>query len=165
MSSLSGGEHGSIVYAAFIPNARETVLPTFESRSPQSKRSEQSSGELIDTAITRELTDVFNIAVGLENRFSEKLTAYGSFRTDRSGFDPRTKAAVPIGDWDLYHVAAGTTFTVGRSQFTTGAIVSYGDSSSGRVFEPVEGVVGTDDGIRVDYFRLSFLIGFNFAFE
>ncbi len=52
----------------------------------------QTSGELIDTAITRELTEVFNIALGIENRFTEKFTAYGSFRTDRSGFGTDSEA-------------------------------------------------------------------------
>ena len=125
----------------------------------------QSSGELIDTAVTRKLTDVFNIAIGLDNRFSEKLTVYGSFRTDRSGFDARTDASAPIGDWDLYHIAGGTTFRFGRSEVTAGAIVSYGDSTSGRVFEPVDIALTGDNEVKVDYFRLSFLIGFNFAFN
>lgn len=124
----------------------------------------QSSGEPINTAVTRELTDVFNIAVGIDNRFSEKLTAYGSFRTDHSGFDASTDAIVPIGDWDLYHVAGGATFKVGSSELTTGAVVSFGDSTTGRVFEPVAGEASTS-AVKIDYFRVSFLIGFNFAFN
>lgn len=123
----------------------------------------QSSGESIETAITRELTDVLNIAVGVENDFSDKFSVYGSFRTDRSAFDESTDASVPIGDWDLYHVAGGATFTFGRSELTTGAIVSYGDSTTGRVFQPPAG--GLDDAIKVDYLRVSFLIGFNFSFN
>lgn len=123
----------------------------------------QSSGRTIETAVTRALTDVFNIAIGVDNEFSDKLAVYGSFRTDRSAFDKRSDAAVPIGDWDLYHVAGGATFTFGRSELTAGAIVSYGDSTTGRVFQPVEGDM--DDAIKVDYFRVSFLIGFNFSFD
>ena len=125
----------------------------------------QSSGELIDTAISRELTDVLNVAVGFENRFNEKVIAYGSFSTDRSGFAKSSEASVPIGDWDLYHVAAGTTFKFGRSEVTTGAIVSFGDSTSGQVFEPVDVELAEGDGVKVDYFRLALLVGFNFAFN
>ncbi len=126
----------------------------------------QSSGDLIDTAITRELTDVFNFAIGIDNRFSEKFTAYGSFRTDRSGFEESSEAPVPTGDWDIYHVAGGATFTIGRSELTTGAIVSYGDSTTGRVFEPFGGgQTSPDDEIQVKYLRFSFILGFNFSFK
>jgi hypothetical protein len=126
----------------------------------------QSSGDLIDTAITRELTDVFNLAIGIDNRVSEKLTAYGSFRTDRSGFEESSEAPVPTGDWDIYHIAGGATFTIGRSELTAGAIVSYGDSTTGRVFEPFGGEqVLPDDAIEVKYFRFAFILGYNFAFN
>ena len=126
----------------------------------------QTSGDLIDTAVTRELAEVFNIALGIENRFTEKLTAYGSFRTDRSGFEAGSEAPVPIGDWDIYHVAGGATFTVGSSEITAGAIVSYGDTTTGRVFEPFEGAPGLpDDAIEVSYFRFSFILGYNFSFN
>jgi hypothetical protein len=64
----------------------------------------QTSGELINTAIKRELTDVFNIAVGVEHVFSERVTAYGSFRTDFSGVDPDSDTIVPVGDWDTIRV-------------------------------------------------------------
>ena len=126
----------------------------------------QTSGDLIDTAVTRELAEVFNIAIGIENRFTEKLIAYGSFRTDRSGFEAGSEAPVPIGDWDIYHVAGGATFTIGSSEITAGAIVSYGDSTTGRVFEPFGGgQTSPDDEIQVKYFRFSFILGFNFAFK
>jgi hypothetical protein len=126
----------------------------------------QSSGDLIDTAITRELSEVFNISLGIENRFSEKLTAYGSFRTDRSGFEVSSESAVPTGDWDLYHAAGGATFTIGSSEITAGAIVSYGDSTTGRVFEPFgRGLILPEDMIEVSYFRFSFILGYNFSFD
>ena len=89
----------------------------------------------------------------------------GSFGTDRSGFDSSSEASVPIGDWDLYHVAGGAAFQLGRSELTMGAIVSYGSSTTGRVFEPVGVELSTDDGFNVDYFRLALLVGFNFAFN
>ena len=57
------------------------------------------------------------------------------------------------------------TFTLGRSELTTGAIVSYGSSTTGRVFEPAAAELSTDAGIEVDYFRVAFLVGFNFAFN
>ena len=73
---------------------------------------------------------------------------------------------MPTGDWDIYHVAGGATFTIGRSELTAGAIVSRGDSTTGRVFEPNVGdEVSPDDAIQVKYFRFSFILGFNFSFN
>ena len=76
----------------------------------------QSSGGDNRDRGNRALTDVFNIAVGFDNDFSDRLAVYGSFRTNRSAFDESSDVAVPIGDWDLYHVAGGATFTFGRSE-------------------------------------------------
>ncbi len=126
----------------------------------------QTSGELISTEITRELTGVFNVAVGVEHEFSEKLTAYGSFRTDLSGIDPDSGTIVPVGDWDIYHIAGGTTMTVGRSEFTLGAIVGKGSSTTSGIFEPIgEDSPQMKDPVKLEYFRIAFILGFNFAFN
>jgi hypothetical protein len=122
----------------------------------------QTSGELIDTEITRELTDVFNLAVGVSHELSEKTTLYGSFRTDFSGVDPESVAPVPLADWDIYHVAGGATLTVGRSQFTLGAILARGDTSGSGVFEPPSEAIPSNP-VKLEYFRFSFILGFNFA--
>jgi long-subunit fatty acid transport protein len=112
------------------------------------------------------LTGVFNVAVGVEHEFSEKLTAYGSFRTDLSGIDPDSGTIVPVGDWDIYHIAGGTTMTVGRSEFTLGAIVGKGSSTTSGIFEPIgEDSPQMKDPVKLEYFRIAFILGFNFAFN
>lgn len=126
----------------------------------------QTSGELIDTTITRELTSVFNVAAGVEHEFNERVTGYGSFRTDFSGVDPDSDTPVPIADWDIYHVAGGATLTVGRSEFTLGAILAQGDTTTSGIFgRPSEVSRPDQDAVELKYFRISFILGFNFAFD
>ncbi len=127
----------------------------------------QTSGELINTAITREINSVFNIAVGVEHEFNETVTAYGSFRTDFSGVDPDSETVVPIADWDIYHIAGGATLTVGSSEFTLGAILAQGDTTGSGIFEPPGEVAPPDEdpAVTLQYFRLSFILGFNFTFD
>ena len=126
----------------------------------------QTSGELINTAITRELNSVFNIAVGVEHEFNEKMTAQGSFRTDFSGVDLDSDTVVPVGDWDIYHIAGGVTLTAGRSEFTLWAILAKGDTTTSGIFESVGDVAPPDqDPVTLEYFRLSLILGFNFTFN
>ena len=126
----------------------------------------QTSGELIDTEITRALTDVFNVAVGVEHELSEKTTVYGSFTTDYSGVDPESAAPVPVADWDIYHIAGGATLSLGRSEFTVGAILARGESTASPIFVPIgETSLPGQNEATLEYFRLSFILGFNFAFN
>jgi hypothetical protein len=97
--------------------------------------------------------------------FSERVTAYGSFRTDFSGVDPDSDTIVPVGDWDIYHFAGGATLTVGRSEFTVGAILATGDTTTSGIFQPPEVIAPNPDPVTLEYFRLSFILGFNFAFN
>ncbi len=126
----------------------------------------QTSGELIDTQLTRSLTDVFNVAVGVEHELSEKTALYGSFRTDFSGIDPESAAPVPVADWDIYHIAGGATLSVGRSEFTVGAILASGESTASPIFKPIGEIsLPGQNGATLEYFRLSLILGFNFTFN
>ena len=72
---------------------------------------------------------------------------------------------MPVADWDIYHVAAGATLTVGRSAFTVGAILASGESTTSRIFEPIGEISppGQNEA-KLEYFRVSFILGFNFVF-
>jgi hypothetical protein len=123
----------------------------------------QTSGETISTDFLYTLDPVFNVAFGVEHPFSEALKAYGSFRTDFSGAVPGTTGNVVFSRWDLYHLAAGATFKVNRSEFTAGAIAAFGGATS-----PIDpGLLLGDaiDSAETRFFRLTFILGFNFSFE
>lgn len=122
----------------------------------------QTSGETVPTNFVYALDGVFKVAVGVEHPFGERLKAYGSFRTDFSGAVPESGNVV-LTRWDIYHVAGGASFKVGRSDFTAGAIAALGGATSplppGVLLEEVA------EGVRWHFFRLTFILGFNFMFE
>ena len=56
--------------------------------------------------------------------------------------------------------------TVGSSEFTLGAILAQGDTTGSGIFEPPGEVAPPDeDPVTLQYFRLSFILGFNFTFD
>ncbi|UCH83788.1 MAG: hypothetical protein JSW50_15280 [Candidatus Latescibacterota bacterium] len=54
----------------------------------------QTIGETFEPSVRAQFKSVFNWGVGLEHTFSKKLGFYGSYRLDRSAFDP--DAGLPI---------------------------------------------------------------------
>ncbi|UCF19492.1 MAG: hypothetical protein JSU87_16475 [Gemmatimonadota bacterium] len=129
--------------------------------------------EVRDADVTEEFGSVLNAGFGVEQRFSENVEGYASFRTDFSAADPDTGASASVTSWDIYHLAAGATFTVGRSDFTLGAVYGFGDAPTaarltlipdGEVAEPG---VESEDLNRLDarFRRLTFILGFAISFE
>jgi hypothetical protein len=124
----------------------------------------QGSGALVTTDVTRQLDQVMNAAVGIQHRFSETLEVYGGFHTDFSAATKDSATELPITNWDLHHVSGGVTFPVGESEMTLGSIVAFGSS-------PVDRLVELDERIQlpetaeVRFFRLSFVLGFDFGFQ
>ena len=125
-----------------------------------------SSGDTLSFVITQELRSVFNAGVGIENQFSEVLGAYAGFRTDfNAGLEEPSGEGQYIANvsrWDLYHVSLGSTFTVERSNFTLGTVLSFGRSDP---FDPLDFLPGIrpPDQQRLaeaDLFRITVILGF-----
>ena len=122
----------------------------------------QSSGETVPRDLFYTLDPVFNVALGLEHQIRENLKAYGSFRTDFSGAVTGTQT-IAVTRWDIYHVAAGASFKVGRSDLTAGAVAAFGGSKSPLRPDLLLGEVV--DEVQSRFYRLTFILGFNFTFE
>ncbi len=127
------------------------------------------SGDTISFDITQELNSVFNAGVGIENQFSKLLGAYAGFRTDfNAGLEEPSKGgqfAANVSRWDLYHVALGSTFTIERSHFTLGTVLSFGQSEP---FDPLDFLPGIrpPDQQRLaeaGLFRITVILGFGLA--
>ena len=70
-----------------------------------------------------------------------------------------------VSRWDLYHVALGSTFTVERSDFTLGTVLSFGQSEP---FEPPEylpGILPPEERplAEASVFRITVILGFGLA--
>ena len=117
--------------------------------------------------LTQELNSVTNIAVGAEYRFSPKLTGYAGFRTDQSAIDDSTVDNTSLSLWDIYHVSAGGTFSIGASDFTLGGIVAWGSDVTRSGIDLVPGGSGPvvlPDQLQAKFFRFTFILGFSIGF-
>src|SRR6185369_3104289 len=127
----------------------------------------QTGGAPIPTAATYRLGSVWNAAVGVEHQFNPGLRGFAGLGTDFSGASPGTQGNSTVSFWDIYHVSSGATLKVGRTDVTLGAIGAFGGATTTRSFTlvPSEDDVGIPAGRDVDYFRLTFILGFNFDFK
>jgi hypothetical protein len=127
----------------------------------------QSSGQELSSDVRLGLDSVFNVGVGLEQHYSEDVDLYLSFRTDYSAATRGEDVGAAVSAWDLYHFAAGASFKLGRSDVTLGAIFAAGDTTTRRALEfvPEDGLgdqLGLRGGSRVEYYRLSLVLGVGF---
>ena len=119
----------------------------------------QSTGETFDNNLFYQLDQVFNIAVGVEQKFNEDLAAYFGFRTDFSAVNSADNVSNDtFSRWDLYHVSGGATLTVAGNELTVGGVMAFGESQIG------ENDVGLDRELTSTFVRVSFVLGFNFTF-
>lgn len=118
---------------------------------------------------------VTNVAVGYENRLSEKLQLMGSFRTDFSYFDESPlsgdQLTTEISQWDIVHFSFGGVIHKNQSTITLGVTGSFGSTS-----EYVEdSTVSTSDPsptlesaltiTQANYTNFGILIGYSFRFK
>jgi len=124
------------------------------------------SGDTLSFDISQELDGVFNAGVGIEYTFSDLLGGYGGFRTDFSARPNEVSAGdftSTISRWNVYHVSAGSTFTVERSDFTLGLVFSFGQSEP---FDPLVLLPGlrppTDEDrmATASFTRITVILGF-----
>jgi hypothetical protein len=127
----------------------------------------QTGGAPIPTAATYRLDGVLNAAVGVEHQFRPGLRGFAGLGTDFSGASSGTQGNSTVSFWDIYHVSTGATMTVGRTEVTLGAIGAFGGATTKRGFSlvPSQDAFGVPAGKDVDYFRLTFILGFNFDFK
>ncbi|MBN8226054.1 hypothetical protein JYK02_00860 [Corallococcus macrosporus] len=111
------------------------------------------------------LKPVLNGAVGVEHRLGERLRVYLSGHTDFSALDQTQGTNALLGGWDLYHLASGVHFPVGRSRFTLGANVAWGGKQTERLAEALRqtGLESSLSSQDVRFFQATLLVGANFA--
>jgi hypothetical protein len=126
----------------------------------------QGNGEQIDYQVENELKSVINYGIGAEFYVNESLDLFISYISDLSAAIPNTTTNLTVSTWDIYHFSTGTSFSIGRSEFTLGINYAFG---SGKAKGPVnlpEGdikntLVDILEGSDINYQRIKFLIGFS----
>ncbi len=86
----------------------------------------QSTGEILSTDVTQELSAVFNMGFGLEWFYSSRFKGYASFTTDFSARSSGTTTNISLTDWDIHHIVTGAEFLIKKSALTVGLGYSFG---------------------------------------
>jgi hypothetical protein len=152
--------HGSGEWFASVD--RYTILDTEPIPSPE-------TGDTRDSDVTDEADAVFNFGVGVEHAFNQRVGGYLSFRSDFSAAIPPFETNATVSTWDIYHVAGGATFPVGKIEFTLGTVYAFGNDSRLREIElvpdpdPDDGIVLPED-LETDFRRITFILGFSFVY-
>jgi hypothetical protein len=124
------------------------------------------------------LNQVVNYGFGAEIALNPKASVYGSYTTDFSAVNDSIarlasfdgEASASISNWDMNHIAFGTSYQAGRFDLTLGATYSYASKDFPTLINlPNED--GTDEPIFnsgkttvLKYARWRFIFGFSFEF-
>ncbi len=123
------------------------------------------SGQPVPFQVVQEAKSVTNGGIGLEHHFGAKFTGYASFSTDYSTAI-EGQADTAVSSWDIYLVTAGTTFLVGKSEFTVGAGYAFGENEARLPSSLTAGSVASDIGApptlgMVHYSSFHLIFGFS----
>jgi hypothetical protein len=124
------------------------------------------SGDTISFDIAQELDPVFNAGAGIEYKFTDLLGGYGGFRTDFSARPTDVSTGdftATVSRWDIYHVSLGSTFQVERSDFTLGAVLSFGNSAPFDPLNLLPGITpppGSEREATANFTRITIILGF-----
>jgi hypothetical protein len=126
----------------------------------------QSSGAELVKEITQELSSVINYGIGVEYDFGGQLAVYASLITDYSAAIPYNSSDISVSTWYIFHLTAGSSFTLRRSEYTLGLTYSFGDHDINRPvnIDPDEPPYSQDDKANLKYMRLKFILAYSFSF-
>ena len=128
----------------------------------------QTEGDTLLNEVTHAAEAVFNAGIGVEQILNPKVRFYGAFRSDASSFVPYDGRQVSFSTWDIYHLSAGSGFTIGRFALTLGFSYSFGDNSVNQPFDPNDPESTTLNPVEsqnVKYQRFKVLAGLNVGLD
>jgi hypothetical protein len=124
----------------------------------------QVTGETVSYPYMTDTRPVLNAGLGLEHKFSELFSMYGSFITDFSSYEGTGGSETSIAGLSRYHINVGSSFTVRRVDLTVGLGYGFGgapvERESGFEDGSLRGPVGTTVDGEGKYRRLLLLFGF-----
>jgi hypothetical protein len=155
----------------------EWFLPTGEYAVMRPKKKNAAVGlpGFLDSRTQFQVLDqrrgALNVAVGLQQKFTESISGILGFRTDFTVKKEIDTPGFAIGatGWNLFHVSTGLTFRSGRSEFSAGVQFSMG---GGDFEQPVnftnvretKGLVGDTEKVGQGYFSMALIVGYTYFF-
>jgi len=108
------------------------------------------------------------VAVGLEHAFAQRLTGYAGFRTDFSAKEAGSADNSSLSVWDIYHLSAGATMKIGKTDLTLGTIFAFGSklTDTGIDLSPGDPNNGQllPENLKARFTRLTFILGFSIGY-
>lgn len=116
---------------------------------------------------------VLNVAVGVEQKLTEKFSLIGSFRTDFETHQEIQDAGMQraLSSWDLYHFTLGGIYKRERSDVSFGIEYSFGDTDNRTQAVNFAGaseetlLLGEPGPAGVDYFSVALILGYTYHFD
>jgi hypothetical protein len=126
----------------------------------------QSKDEYFTKEISQQLKSVINAGIGVDYKLNDKFSIAGSFITDFSANDTNAETNIAISRWDIYHISAGSYFTIGGSEITLGLSYSFGNDVIKQIADIGNPNNGTGSKLNttsdVKFTRVKVLFGFLF---
>jgi len=124
----------------------------------------QGSGEIKTNDLTHEAASVINYGIGLDYFANEKFIISGSFVTDFTAEVKNTTTNLsPASSWNIYHISAGSTFWIAKSEITVGLGYSFGSDIIKNNIDLTPPTAGEEPTIRnseLSFTRIKLLLGF-----
>ncbi len=117
----------------------------------------QGSGATVPAPVVQNLESVVNWGVALEYQISPRTVGFAAFATDYSSNFKDSGSTTSFSTWDTYLVTVGSSFTVGKSEFTLGAGYGFGDTER----LPLADIAGQVEGSKLLYRNLRLIFGFS----
>ncbi|MGB5872278.1 MAG: hypothetical protein WBH56_00985 [Bacteroidota bacterium] len=121
----------------------------------------QGSGETLTNDLTHETKSVTNFGLGVDFFVTEKTIVSAGFVTDFSARVPDTQTNLSTASsWDIYHISAGVTFPLGKSDFTLGLAYSFGSDTFENNIDLTPGPDDVTRDSKMVFSRIKVLLGF-----
>jgi hypothetical protein len=122
----------------------------------------QSSGEVLTDDLTYQAKSITNYGIGVDYFAADSLTFSASFVSDYSSKSDAIELNQPqtLGI-NLFHISAGSSFRVWKSELTIGLVYTYGSQPLENKFSIVPGDEGQiSQEVELYYSQIKVLLGF-----
>jgi len=122
----------------------------------------QSSGEFLTDDLTYQAKSITNYGIGVDYYAADSLTFSASFVSDYSSKSDAIQLNQPqtLGI-NLFHISAGSSFRVWKSELTIGLVYTYGSQPLENKFSIVPGDEGQiSQEVELYYSQIKVLLGF-----
>ncbi len=117
----------------------------------------QGSGTTVPVQVMQNLESVVNWGLALEYQITPRTVGFAAFATDYSANFEGSGSTTSFSNWDTYLMTMGSSFTIGKSEFTLG--VGYGFGDSERL--PLADIGGQAEDSKLLYRNLRLIFGFS----